>query len=190
MTLEAAIIRFGYPGLVVGLLLEGETVLVLAAFMAHRGYLSLPLVIITGLIVAFGCDQFFFWTGRLKGTAFLKRRPAWQPRVEKARSLLSRHTVPLFLGVRFMYGLRTVLPLVIGMSDFRPRQFATLNFIGSFIWVLVFTMSGYLFGQFMELLIGDLHAYEHWIALAIVCAGCGTWLLKRRFSRTRKSNIG
>ena len=72
MTLETVITQFGYSGLVIGLLFEGETILVLAAFMAHRGYLDLPLVILTGLIVAFASDEFFFWMGRTKGNEFLK----------------------------------------------------------------------------------------------------------------------
>lgn len=133
MTLETIITQFGYPGLITGLLFEGETVLVLAAFMAHRGYMDLPLVVLTGLIVAFASDQFFFWMGRTKGNGFLEKRPAWAPNVEKAKSLLGRNTTPLFLGVRFMYGLRIVLPFVIGMSKADLKRFAFLDFIGSFI---------------------------------------------------------
>src|SRR5690242_11429490 len=103
MPLETFISKFGYPALIIGLLLEGETILVLAAFMAHRGYMSLPLVILTGCIVSFASDQFFFWIGRTKGSRFLEKRPAWKPHLEKATSLLGRNTNLLFLGVRFMY---------------------------------------------------------------------------------------
>ena len=47
MTLEKTIMtEFAYPALVIGLLLEGETVLVLGAFMAHRGHLDCRLVIL------------------------------------------------------------------------------------------------------------------------------------------------
>ena len=179
MTLETIITQFGYPGLVIGLLFEGETVLVLAAFMAHRGYLDLPLVILTGLIVAFASDQFFFWMGRTKGNGFLEKRPAWAPNVEKAKSLLGRNTTLLFLGVRFMYGLRTVLPFVIGMSKADPKRFAFLDLIGSFIWASVFGMAGYLFGHFMELIFGDIRRHEHWIILGVVLIGGSIWLYRR-----------
>src|ERR1051325_7458722 len=100
MSLEILITRYGYPALILGLLLEGETVLVLAAFMAHRGYLSLPFVILIGCVVAFASDQFFFWIGRVKGRQFLEKRPAWQPHLEKATSLLGRNPNLLFLGDR------------------------------------------------------------------------------------------
>ncbi|MCJ7435532.1 MAG: DedA family protein [Anaerolineales bacterium] len=179
MNLETIITQFGYPGLVIGLLFEGETVLVLAAFMAHRGYLDLPLVILTGLIVAFASDQFFFWMGRTKGIQFLEKRPSWTPNVEKAKSLLGRNTTLLFPGVRFMYGLRTVLPFVIGMSKVDPKRFAFLDLIGSFIWASVFGMAGYLFGHFMELIFGDIRRHEHWIVLGIVLISGSVWLYRR-----------
>jgi membrane protein DedA with SNARE-associated domain len=106
MPLERIISQFGYPALIVGLLLEGETVLVLAAFMAHRGYLNLSLVILIGFVITFASDQFFFWLGRTKGNQFLEKKPAWKPNVERARSLLGHNTTVLFIGFRFMYGLR------------------------------------------------------------------------------------
>jgi membrane protein DedA with SNARE-associated domain len=76
--------------------------------MAHRGYLSLPLVILIGFVTTFASDQFFFWLGHTRGNQFLEKKPAWKPNVEKARSLLGRNTTLLFIGFRFMYGLRTV----------------------------------------------------------------------------------
>jgi membrane protein DedA with SNARE-associated domain len=75
MTLETIVIQFGYLALVIGLLFEGETMLILGAFMAHRGYLNLSLVILIGCIVPFASDQFFFWMGRMKGSNFLKIDP-------------------------------------------------------------------------------------------------------------------
>jgi membrane protein DedA with SNARE-associated domain len=167
MTLETIISQFGY------------TVLVLGAFMAHRGYLDLPLVILIGFIVTFASDQFFFWMGRTKGNEFLETRLNWKPNVEKAKSLLRRNTTLLFLGFRFMYGMRTIMPFVFGMSKFDPKRFASLNFIGSLIWALIFGMAGYLFGQIMEVILVDMDKYELWIALGIALVGGSVWLYRR-----------
>ena len=178
MPLEAVISQFGYPALIAGLLLEGETVLVLAAFMAHRGYLELPWVILIGFVVTFASDQFFFWLGRTKGSHFLERRPAWKPNVDKAKSLLQRNTTLLFLGFRFMYGLRTVMPFVFGLSKSDPKRFALLNLIGAFFWALVFGIAGYVFGQVLEIFLVDVGKYEHWIALILLTIGVGAWLYR------------
>ncbi len=178
MSLAAMISQFGYLALVLGLLFEGETVLVLAAFMARRGYLDLPWVILIGFVVTFASDQFFFWLGRTQGNLFLEGRPAWKQNVEKAKSLLKRNMTLLFIGFRFMYGLRTVMPFVFGLSRLSPRRFALLNFIGAFLWALIFGMAGYLFGQLMELILVDVGKYEHWIALGIILAGVVAWFYR------------
>lgn len=186
MSLETLITRFGYPALGAGLLLEGETVLVLGAFMAHRGYLSLPLVITIGFLVTFASDQFFFWLRRTKGNQFLETRPAWKPNVEKAKSLLDRNTTFLFIGFRFMYGLRTVMPFVFGLSRFDPKRFALLNFIGALLWALIFGLAGYAFGHLMELILVDVSKFERWIAIALVLAGAVIWLFRRHVNRVGK----
>jgi membrane protein DedA with SNARE-associated domain len=186
MTLEAIISQFGYPALVVGLLLEGETVLVLAAFMAHRGYLDLPLVILIGCMVAFASDQFFFWIGRIKGSQFLENRPAWKPRVDKAKSLLGRNPNLLFLGIRFLYGLRTIMPFVIGVARFDPKKFALLDFIGAFLWALTFSLAGHLIGQLMAEIFEDVKEHELMIVIGIIVAGACFWLYRRYADRIEK----
>ena len=176
MSLEAFVIQFGYPALVLGLLVEGETMLILGSFMAHRGYLNLPLVILIGALAAFGSDQFFFWTGRLKGNQFLETRPALKLHVEKAKSLLSWNTNLLFLGIRFMYGLRTALPFVIGMAKFNPKKFALLNLIGAFLWALTFGLAGQLIGQLMAAIFEDVKENELVIVIGIFFIGACVWL--------------
>jgi membrane protein DedA with SNARE-associated domain len=186
MTFETIISRFGYPALIIGLLVEGETVLVLGAFMAHRGYLNLPLVIAIGFLVTFGSDQFFFWLGRTQGNRFLASKPSWKSNVEKAKSLLHRNTALLFIGFRFMYGLRTVMPFVFGMSKFDPKRFAILNSIGALLWALIFGISGYIFGQVLEVILEDVDKYEVRIVLGIVVAGACLWLYRHFIGKNRR----
>lgn len=174
--LATIISQFGYPALVVGLLLEGETVLVLGAFMAHRGYLNLPLVIAIGCVVAFGSDQFFFWIGRAKGSQFLDNRPAWKPRIEKAHSLLGRNNNLLSFGVRFVYGLRTVLPFVMGMSGFDPKRFALFDFLGSILWALAFGLAGKFIGHGIEAIFKDFKRHEAITIVGVIIIAGVVWL--------------
>lgn len=184
MSLETFLSQYGYLALILGLLLEGETVLILAAFMAHRGYLSLPLVILIACLVSFASDQFFFWIGRTKGVQFLEKRPAWHSHVEKASSLLNRNADLLSFGIRFMYGLRTAMPFVIGMSKFDAKKFALLNLIGSLLWALLFGLAGKLIGHVMEAIFEDIKAHERTIAFAIILAGIAFGLYRWYTNKT------
>ena len=188
MSLEHIITQFGYPALVIGLLLEGETVLVLGSFLAHRGYLSLTGVILTGAIVSFASDQFFFWLGRTKGSPFLESRPAWKGPVQRARSLLGRNLAVLSFAIRFMYGLRTVLPFVMGMSRFDPKRFALFDLLGACFWSLTFGLAGQLIGHVMSLILEDIQEHEARIAIGILLVGIAVWLYWRYRHRERQSS--
>jgi len=65
-TIRGLIDHYGYLAVFVGTILEGDTVLMLAGFAAHRGYLSLPLVLGAAALGGFLGDQFWYWLGRTR----------------------------------------------------------------------------------------------------------------------------
>jgi membrane protein DedA with SNARE-associated domain len=189
MTLEYLIARYGYPALVAGTALEGETILVIAGFLAHRGYLALPYVILAAFIGTLAGDQFYFHLGRRSGAALLERRPQWQEKANKVRALFEHHRIKIVLGFRFLYGLRIITPFVIGMSGFSVKLFIVLNAISAIIWAVVISCLGYAFGQFLTVLLKDVKQWDEWIILGMVVAG-GLGLLYhyvRRRQRERKT---
>src|SRR4051812_33723041 len=100
--------------LALGCILEGETVLLLAAYAAHRGYLNPAAVVAIAVASAFASNQFFFWLGRHHGTALLERWPALARHSVGIRRLIERHASLAAVAVRFVYGTRLVGPLLIG----------------------------------------------------------------------------
>jgi membrane protein DedA with SNARE-associated domain len=69
------IAQYGYLVLFFGALVEGETILIAAAFAAHRGYLFLPWVVLIAFAGSFAGDQFCFFLGRKKGRIFCRNGP-------------------------------------------------------------------------------------------------------------------
>ena len=184
MSLAELLDSYGYVALVVGTFLEGETVLVLAGFAAHRGYLSLPLVMLAAFAGSFFGDQLYFHLGRTKGEAFLRRRVTWFPKLERVQGLIERHHLPFILGFRFLYGLRTVSPFAIGMSDVPMRRYLVLNLIGAAVWTAAVAYLGYFLGEAAETLLGQLRRYELGIFSAIAALGTILWGL--HFARRRR----
>lgn len=75
---ESLLNDYGYPLLLIGTFLEGETILILAAVAAHLGYLSLQWVIACAFLGTLCGDQLYFYLGRRHGPALLAPRPVWQ----------------------------------------------------------------------------------------------------------------
>ena len=180
--MEELIKQYGYFILFIGTFAEGETILVLAGFLAHRGYLELPWVILTAFFGTLAGDQLFFYLGYLKGPPLLKRLPRWQAKYTRVLALFKRYQTPIILGFRFLYGLRTVTPFVIGLSKVSPIRFLFLNAAGAFIWALAVGLLGYSLGHVLEAYLERVKRYELWIMGAIAAVGLLIWIahLKHR----------
>lgn len=185
MSLHRFLADYGYLAVLAGSLLEGETILVLAGFAAHQGHLSLPWVMLVAFLGGMLGDQIFFFVGWRYGAALLRRLPSLAPGAQRVNRLLMRYQAWLIIGVRFMYGLRIVGPIAIGMSDVSARRFLHFNVIGAAIWAALVAGAGYLFGHTLKWFIADLERYEGF-ALLLIIAIAGLVALAHRWRAGRK----
>lgn len=159
-SLPQLVSSYGYVAVFIGTLLEGEAILMFAAYAAHQGYLSLPLVVTVAFFGATLGDQIFFLAGRFFGPALLRRFVAVSSRAERVNRLLVRHHAALIIGIRFAYGLRIAGPIIIGMSSLPAWRFFLFNAVGALIWAPLIAGVGYLFGHMLEWLLVDFKRYE------------------------------
>ena len=176
MNMESFITAYGYPALGIGTLLEGGMVGMIAGGLAHRGYMQLGWVICIIFGCAFCADQFFFQLGRRNGRDLLARRPRWEPQANRVRRFLVRYNIIAVLGFRFLYGMRTITPIVIGTSGFDTRRFVLLNLCSTLLWATVVGCSGYYFSHFLETLFSDVRHHILAIVLAGLFLGTAIWL--------------
>lgn len=177
--------HYGYLGVLVGTFLEGETILILAGFAAHRGYLDLQWVVLCAFGGSLLSDQLLFYLGRRHSRFLLRRRPQWEPRVARLKLLINRYRIPIILAFRFWYGLRMVTPFTLGMSKVRWSEFIVFNVIAAMLWSVVIGYVGYLFGNALQVFMGDIKRYEAFIFMGLVLVGAMIWGLRRRKNNPR-----
>jgi membrane protein DedA with SNARE-associated domain len=171
--------EFGYFALFLGTFFEGETILVLAGFLAFRGYMDLNMVIVVAFFGSYAGDQLWYFMGRKHGRRILARKPRWQLMGDKALRLVRKHPDIWVLSFRFVYGLRTVMPVAIGMSGYPPGRYLLLNGIGAAVWAAALGSAAYHFGAIMEGLLGNIKKYEMWVLGGLLVLGLALWLRRR-----------
>ena len=183
MALPELLDHYGYLALFVGCLLEGETLLLLAGYAAQRGLMWLPAVIAVAFVGGTVGDQVFFFLGRWRGGALLARWPALQRGERRVSALLMRHHAWLIVGVRFMYGLRIVGPIMIGNARVGAGRFLALNLIGAAVWAPLVAGLGYAFGETLQWMLADLARYEQLgaavIVLIVALGALARWYVRR-----------
>ncbi len=176
MTLAALLSIYGYPAIWVGTFLEGETILVLGVLAAHQGYLKLSYVILCGFAGSLMGDQLFFFLGRRHGGYVLKKRPGWRHRMARVHQLSTHYENAIILFFRFLYGLRTITPFVLGTGNVRVLKFIFLNSLGAALWASAVGTAGYLFGHAAEAILGKIKHFEKWLLLFVLAVGIIVWV--------------
>src|SRR5208283_2556312 len=178
--LRSFVETYGYYALLAGTFLEGETILLIGGLVARLGYLDLRAVMLVAFIGSFSGDQIYFCIGRLKGRELLARHNKWETRVDKVHCLMARYHDLIMVGFRFVYGIRILTPIVLGMNkDVKALRFFALNAIGATIWSLVISSAGYFFGYALEELIRTVKHYEIIVLFVIGGTGIALWAARR-----------
>ncbi len=160
--LRGYLAQYGYGAVAVALLLEnaglpvpGETVLLLASFLAfseHRLYL--PYIIVVGVCAATLGDNIGFAIGYYGGRPLLERyRKTLRIRPEaiaRGENLFERHGAITVFFARFVAGLRVIAGPLAGVLRMHWRKFVLFNFLGAALWVTVISSAGYFFGRHWE----------------------------------------
>src|SRR5688572_6441503 len=170
MSLTALLEHYGYLAVFAGTFLEGETIVLMAGFAAHRGYLSLPGVMLAAFAGSLAGDQLAFLLGRRYGARVLARFPRAAAGVARATSLLERRGDLLLAGFRFVYGIRNATPLAAGLSRISAARFIVLNVIGAGLWATAIASAGYAFGHGVERVLENARRAEEAILLFVLAA--------------------
>jgi membrane protein DedA with SNARE-associated domain len=177
--LESLIARWGALAVGVGTFFEGETVVLVAGAMAHRGLLPLPLVILSSFLGSLLGDQLWFLLGHRYGKDLIARRPSWQRHAKRAEDLLARYGTLFVIAFRFIYGFRTVTPILLGALRYPTRRFVILNALSAALWASTISIAGYAVGATVVSVLGRAGRIEE-LVLAAAIVGLAFWLVSRR----------
>ncbi len=160
-----------------GLLVPGESVVVIAGLLAARGTLDLGDAIWVASLGAIFGDTTGYFIGRRFGEGFFlkygRRFFFNKEYLDDTKLFFEKHGgKTVFLG-RFMSWLRAFAPVVAGISKMNYPRFLFFNVAGGIVWAVVFTLLGYFVGNSWEMIRGYLGRFA---VFAFICSAVAVFL--------------
>ncbi|MEM8729756.1 MAG: DedA family protein [Pseudomonadota bacterium] len=184
MNLDNIVDTLGLPGVVLGTALEGEGVAFLAGVFVHRGVFDYEAAAFAAALGAIITDNVVFGVGRFAGKSRYAQRFLTHHRVVGLRKMMDQHQTKVVLGFRFLYGLKTVAPLMLGSSTIPWWRYALLDAVAVTVWAHLFVGIGYGVGKAIEQYFGklkpEIHAAIALLIFVVVAAGFWYVVKKRR----------
>ena len=141
-------------GAFVGLVVPGETVMLLGGAVAGQGEIDIYLLIAIAWFSAWAGDTTSFFIGRRLGRDFVLRNG---PRVgisherfHQVEDYFGRHGGKTILIGRFISLVRALAPFVAGSSGMRYRAFVPYSILGTGIWASAHILIGYFFSRSID----------------------------------------
>ena len=143
------LIVFCETGLVVTPLLPGDSLLFAAGSFAALGSFSLVPLMLLLMAAAILGDTVNYWIGaRIGERAFSgKVRFLKQAHLVRTQEFYQRDGGKTILLARFVPIVRTFAPFVAGVGRMNYPRFLAYNVGGAVLWVSLFTLAGYFFGN-------------------------------------------
>jgi membrane protein DedA with SNARE-associated domain len=189
--LRNAVVQYGYWAVGGALLLEnagipvpGETILLLASFLAYSQHdLRLPWIIVVATIAATVGDNLGFALGYYGGRPLLLRYQTIfrikNATISRGEELFAKYGSVTVFFARFVFGMRIIAGPMAGVLRMSWRKFLVFNFLGAVVWVSVISSAGYLFGRHWDRLVEGLNQFNV-VAVIIVLVIAGVWWWRNR----------
>jgi membrane protein DedA with SNARE-associated domain len=194
-SLRHAIVLYGYWAVGVALLLEnagipvpGETILLLASFMAYSEHdLRLSWIIVVATVAATVGDNLGFALGYHGGRPLLARYQSLfriqKSTIERGERLFERYGAATIFFARFVFGMRIIAGPMAGVLRMSWKKFAVFNFLGAAVWVCVISSVGYFFGRHWDKLERGMKRFDVVVAVVVVAIAVFLWWRGRRAER-------
>ena len=145
--------EYGYIILFAWSVIEGEMGLIMAGLLCHTGDMWLPLAIFIAGLGGFTGDQIYFFIGRYNKKYVHKKFKNQRRKFALAHLLLQKYGWPIIFAQRYMYGMRTIIPISIGLTRYNAKMFAFINLLSAWVWAaLTITPVWYFGDEILQLL--------------------------------------
>ena len=114
-------------------------------------------------------DQIYFYIGRFNKGYIQRKLHKQRRKFAIAHLLLKKYGWPIIFVQRYMYGLRTVIPMSIGITKYSGKKFAFINLMSAWAWAAITVTPAYYYGA--EILVLLSYAKQHWYFALPLAAG-------------------
>jgi membrane protein DedA with SNARE-associated domain len=161
--------EYGYVILFIWSIIEGEMGLIMSGIMTHTGDMNYFVSIFVAGLGGFTGDQIYFYIGRFNKSYIQRKLHKQRRKFAIAHLLLKKYGWPIIFVQRYMYGLRTVIPMSIGITKYSAKKFALINLFSAWLWAAITITPAYIYGA--EILQFLAYAKEHWYFALPIAAG-------------------
>lgn len=127
----------------------GMVAIIAAGVLSYAGKMDITTAIFVAAIANIIGSSFLFYMGRYNKTALLPYIKKHRRKLALSQILMKKHGDKIIFIQKFVYGLKTLVPLAIGLTKYPQVKFHIINTIAATFWAIVLGMGSYVAGELL-----------------------------------------
>jgi len=138
---------YGYVVLFLYSLGGGFVALMAAGVLAYAGKMDLPTAMAVAFVANFLGDTLLFYMARYQKSQVMQYFHKHRRKLALSHLLMKKHGSWIIFMQKFVYGIKTLIPLAIGLTKYEFSKFTILNFFATIVWTAVVGIGSYMAGN-------------------------------------------
>ena len=176
---------YGYVFLFFYSLGGGFVGLVAASVLSYAGKMDITLTIIVATTANFLGDLTLFYLARYQKSEVMRYLAKQRRKLALSHLWMKRYGDVIIFVQKYIYGIKTLIPIAIGFSKYNPVRFHFYNALASILWGLVIGVGGYVSGELFIRLFEAISERPYLMPLLMLGLLGGLWLYMGRVSRKK-----
>lgn len=163
------LVTYGYIGLFIYSLGGGFVALMAASVLSYMGKMDLATSMTIAFIANVIGDNLLFYLARNQKTQMHTYLKKHRRKLALAHIKMKQYGSWIILIQKFIYGIKTLIPIAIGLTKYDFKKFTILNILSAIVWTLAIGLGSYFSGNAIVKLY-NMVAAKPYIAIIIVVA--------------------
>jgi len=176
---------YGYIGLFLYSLGGGFVALVGAGILSFMGKMDLATSMGIAFIANSLGDTLLFYLARYQKSLIMQNIKKHRRKLALAHIMMKKYGSWIILIQKFIYGIKTLIPIAIGLTKYDFKRFNILNVLSAGVWTIVFGFGSYYSGSILIKLIEMVKNNPAIAPVALVVLIGGLWFYMERATKKR-----
>ena len=176
---------YGYIGLFLYSLGGGFVALVGAGVLSYLGKMDLTTSITIAFLANAIGDVMLVYLARYQKSMMMDNLRKHRRKLALSHILMKKYGSSIIFIQKFVYGIKTLIPIAIGLTKYDMKKFIVLNIISAAVWALVFGLGSFYFGAILTefaKMISD----KPWIApIILIIFGGALWIYMEKVTKKK-----
>jgi membrane protein DedA with SNARE-associated domain len=176
---------YGYIGLFLYSLGGGFVALLGTGVLSYIGKMDITTSITIAFLANALGDIMLFYMARYQKSMMMEGLRKHRRKLALSHALMKKYGSWIILVQKFVYGIKTLIPIAIGLTKYDFKKFAVLNFISAGVWALVVGLGAYYSGAPL-IKLAELIGEKPWIAPLLLVTFAGLlWLYMEKATKKK-----